>query len=334
MPHTVNAPRQRGLRILAAALAGAAVAACPVTAFSAEPPARVALVSVALPRALLRNRIAFESAFVKGLGDGEIVAIPPAQVRSRLASLNKPELASCDTLACLAALRQIFGAPFVARAEVVSTRQRSAVTVKVLDTSDGRELAAETTECRATAPCPPLVNTADTVAHQASRKAATEIRLAAKLRAAPVVAAPAATAAAAQPAGVATAEEALPAMPAAGLPAAPAPAGLASLVPSPPIHAPAAASKRPLAPWLLLAAGGSLIVGGAVLFGIDGDGVDCRDTAGGRKCDRSRDTRLAGIVTGGLGLLGVLVGGVVLFQSSQGTSVSIGRGGAALHGTY
>jgi hypothetical protein len=270
---------------------------------------RVAIVAVDLAEAFEPDRGAIEEALVRGLEAAGLDVVSPEQSRRRLE--GHPDLMSCTSEECRRALAVTVGTDWLVQAEVTVSRRRYDVAIALIDASDGRKLADESIRCRASDPCPTVANNVGEVARELGRLGLKELQ-AAPHRAPPADAPPV----------LAGSTASVPPLPAAAVVAVAPPRAVA-------------AARRPLLPWLTIGGGGALLATSAVLFAIDGRGVDCApppgDPGAHPVCLRVRDTRSTGLIVGAVGLAAA-AGGVawLLLDRRADTSVAIGPAGLLL----
>jgi hypothetical protein len=295
---------------VAAGALGVATAAAMTggVARAADDPPGLAVVSVNLAASLERQRPAIEGALARGLEVAELPVTAPGLARERLR--GREALLPCAAESCLLEIARSVGTPFLVYAEVATARRFYSVQLRLIDSTDGRVLASEAVECRATDPCPPVPEQLAELARELGRKGGKEIRHLQAGRSGPAV----------EPVG-------------AGEPTAPAPS------PPPPMPASAPEPRPPrLFAWGLVGSGVVLLGTSAVLFAQDGAATDCMPARDGtRVCRGTRQTRTPALVVGGAGLLAAGVGVALLLTSRNDDPayrISVGPGGLALHGRF
>lgn len=278
-------------------LCAALVPVGPATARAAPAPSpTVAVTVVRLSPTLEPERASIEGALVRGLAAQGLAVIAPGDVRARLE--GREELLACGAETCLLELARNVGAPYFVNADVNAARRLYSVSLRLLDSTDGRPLAIEGLECRASDPCPPVAANVEELARELGRKGFEELRVSGRTRP------PARNAAAPLP------------------PPRPVP----DPIPDAALAAPPARRPRIL-PWALLAAGGALVGTSAALFALDGSGADCARVPSQPTpvCQRLRDTRLPALATGVAGL-GALVGSALWLALDHDTDTALALG--------
>jgi hypothetical protein len=237
----------------------------------------------------------------------------PARVTAALA--GKTALVGCASGPCVAELGAALGLPFVAFTVVETESRWFTVRITIVDTKTGDELAAQSTLCQATEPCPPLPETAREVAQETGRKAIASRRLERELAAARARSEAARSAAVSEPSP-------------------------AVAVAPPVVNQSARDAEAPPAafPWkrtlgLATIAAGALGVGvGATYLSHDGD-----QTCGDRVCPELYDTATEGWVGIGLGATALAAGTALLlipWPWSADTSVALDPSGLSVKGAF
>ncbi len=226
----------------------------------------------------------------------------------------------CETSECALDAGSRVGVAFIAFAQIESTPQTFTITVKILRSKDGAELARESLTCGAADPCAPIPQSARAVAVEAGRKA--KIRFGEVVAPVPPDPPP--------PAEVTEVEP---------IPSGVEPVAVESTTKTQ--HESTAVpivSKTHIAPgWFMLSAVAATgaIVAGTVMIGQDGDCYEYRTDL--KHCTVHHSGGPVGIalVSGGALLIAATAGGYLLWgRDSDGPSVAVTHNSIAFTGRF
>lgn len=132
----------------------------------------VAIASLKTSPSLTRDREALELAVVRGMTEAGFDVQAPVLSQQRLAARTD---VACSADTCLRQLADLTATRYLIQGEIASSKRSYSASFKLFDTTDGRQLASETIECRLADPCPPVADNVYEVARELGRKAQDEI---------------------------------------------------------------------------------------------------------------------------------------------------------------
>jgi TolB-like protein len=271
----------------------------------------VSVASLKIAPILAPQKSDIEKSIVDGLTDAGFDVQDLRTSRERLSGRKDT---TCRAETCLHDVAALTGTRYLVQGEVKGSSRAYSVDMRLFDSTDGRQVSAETVDWEATDPvAPPAVYVKD-IARELGRKAHEDIQKAAAPTSLVVAAPPSPTGAALPP------------------PPDPSGSGARSTEPGNPPDRPS--NVRRVAPWAGLALAGLAVGGGGlILRGLDGKGT-CDLAAPERRCPMTYRTNSIGISMLAIGatavVTGIVVGTVILVRRPSGGTIALGLSPSAI----